>query len=94
MPLWCGVVLYQWTLSPLLGGQCRYHPTCSWYAREALRRHGVVRGGWLAARRLVRCHPFVRGGYDPVPVAFSTTGARTDHCLCAHKTREACGFHG
>jgi putative membrane protein insertion efficiency factor len=59
--------LYQLTLSPWLGLQCRYEPTCSKYAAEALMRHGVVRGVWLAAKRLGRCHPWGRSGYDPVP---------------------------
>ena len=61
--------LYQLTLSPWLGLQCRYEPTCSKYAAEALERHGVLRGVWLAARRLGRCHPWGRSGYDPVPAA-------------------------
>jgi len=59
--------LYQLTLSPWLGTQCRYDPTCSKYAAEALERHGVRRGVWLAAKRLGRCHPWGRSGYDPVP---------------------------
>ena len=59
--------LYQLTLSPWLGLQCRYEPTCSKYAAEALEKHGVRRGVWLAAKRLGRCHPWGRSGYDPVP---------------------------
>jgi uncharacterized protein len=59
--------VYQWTLSPLLGPCCRFHPSCSCYTHEAIERHGAVRGLWLGARRLLRCHPFVEGGYDPVP---------------------------
>jgi putative membrane protein insertion efficiency factor len=55
------------TLSPLLGGHCRFVPSCSLYAEEALLRHGAVRGTGLAARRLLRCHPFHPGGADPVP---------------------------
>jgi putative membrane protein insertion efficiency factor len=61
--------LYQLTLSPWLGLRCRYEPTCSKYAAEALQRFGVARGVWLAARRLARCHPWGRSGYDPVPAA-------------------------
>lgn len=61
------VRLYQLLLSPLLGGHCRYHPTCSAYAREALAAHGAARGILLASRRILRCHPLARGGYDPVP---------------------------
>jgi putative membrane protein insertion efficiency factor len=59
--------LYQLTVSPWLGTRCRYDPTCSKYAAEALERFGVVRGVWLAAKRLGRCHPWGRSGYDPVP---------------------------
>ncbi len=58
---------YQLALSPLLPQSCRFHPTCSDYALEALRRHGAIRGGWLATRRLCRCNPWHPGGYDPVP---------------------------
>ena len=62
-----GVRLYQVALSSLLGGSCRYFPSCSAYAIEALERHGAARGSWLAIRRIGRCHPFRPGGYDPVP---------------------------
>jgi putative membrane protein insertion efficiency factor len=58
---------YQLTLSSLLGRQCRFLPTCSHYAMEAIERHGALRGGGLAFRRLLRCHPFAAAGYDPVP---------------------------
>jgi putative membrane protein insertion efficiency factor len=58
---------YQLVLSPLLGRQCRFLPTCSHYAMEALARHGGLKGGWLAFRRMLRCHPFAAAGYDPVP---------------------------
>lgn len=61
------VRLYQRLLSPLLGPRCRFHPTCSTYAIQALERHGAVRGSWLAVRRIVRCHPLNEGGFDPVP---------------------------
>jgi putative membrane protein insertion efficiency factor len=59
--------LYQITLSPLLGTRCRFHPTCSVYAQEAIGKYGVLRGTWLGIRRLLRCHPFLGGGIDPVP---------------------------
>ena len=58
---------YQWTVRPLLGANCRFHPSCSEYAAEALRRHGAVRGGVLAAHRVLRCNPWNAGGFDPVP---------------------------
>ncbi|HSZ09784.1 MAG TPA: membrane protein insertion efficiency factor YidD [Steroidobacteraceae bacterium] len=58
---------YQLVISPMIGPRCRFYPSCSCYAHTAIERHGVVRGLWLGLRRLLRCHPFAPGGYDPVP---------------------------
>jgi hypothetical protein len=58
---------YKAAISPWLPRACRYEPTCSLYAREAIERYGLGKGSWLAVRRLARCHPFRRGGFDPVP---------------------------
>ena len=58
---------YQYLLSPWVGNQCRFSPTCSHYACEALRKHGALRGSWMTLRRLLRCHPWHTGGHDPVP---------------------------
>jgi hypothetical protein len=58
---------YQLAISPMLGNHCRFEPSCSEYSMIALRRHGLLRGLWLAVRRIVRCHPWHPGGYDPVP---------------------------
>ncbi len=67
-PLIALIWVYRATLSPLVGGQCRFEPTCSRYGEEALRRHGPIRGSVLTLRRLLRCHPLSKGGYDPPPV--------------------------
>jgi len=66
-PLLALVWLYRNAISPLIGANCRFQPTCSAYAEEALRRYGAFRGGWLALRRIGRCHPWGGSGYDPVP---------------------------
>lgn len=58
---------YRYAISPMLGSNCRFVPSCSEYALEAIERHGAVRGSWLATRRIARCHPWCDGGHDPVP---------------------------
>ena len=65
--LLAGVRGYQYLVRPVLGDNCRFYPSCSDYAREALERHGAWRGTWLAVKRVGRCQPFHPGGYDPVP---------------------------
>jgi len=74
---------YQLLLSPMLGQRCRFYPSCSNYAIEAIRTHGAARGGWLAARRVCRCHPWHPGGLDPVPPAHDKTTS-TAACGCNH----------
>lgn len=66
-PVMAAIRFYQRKISPGLPPRCRYIPTCSEYALEAVEEYGAVKGGWLAARRIARCHPFHKGGYDPVP---------------------------
>ncbi|RMG91490.1 MAG: membrane protein insertion efficiency factor YidD [Zetaproteobacteria bacterium] len=60
------IYLYQLLVSPILPPRCRFHPTCSAYALEAIKKYGALKGGWMSIRRLLRCHPFAHGGYDPV----------------------------
>ena len=67
LPLVWMIRAYQLAISPMLGNRCRFHPSCSQYAVEALGRHGLFKGVWLATRRVGRCHPWHPGGYDPVP---------------------------
>ncbi len=66
---------YQWTIRPVIGANCRFFPSCSDYAIDAVRGHGALRGSSLAARRILRCNPWHEGGYDPVPVCDCRTEA-------------------
>ncbi len=75
---------YQLLLSPVLPASCRYEPGCSAYAAQAIRRHGPLQGAWLGLRRVIRCHPWAEGGYDPVP-------ERHDHAACDHRHGTAGG---
>lgn len=73
------IAVYKRLLSPLLGSQCRFHPTCSTYARVAIARFGPVRGMLMAVWRILRCQPLCAGGLDPVPEHFVLRGCRADH---------------
>ncbi|GAB4353653.1 MAG: hypothetical protein Kow00114_02950 [Kiloniellaceae bacterium] len=75
---------YQLLISPLFPPSCRYFPTCSDYARQAVTRHGPLRGGWLAARRILRCHPWGGLGYDPVPEKTGSAISLGRGCGCHH----------
>lgn len=77
------VRIYQWTLRPFIGAQCRFEPSCSHYAIEALRSHGTARGTVLSARRILRCNPWSPGGYDPVPLSRSDQSRSA--CRCGPK---------
>lgn len=96
-PFMAVIMLYRVTLSGLLGGHCRFWPSCSAYGLEAYREHGPVRGTVLTVWRVLRCQPFCKGGYDPVPLRRATGGQRHgvpglglggDRAPCSH---EACG---
>ena len=69
------IKLYRYAVSPYLAPSCRYTPTCSSYALEAIERFGIFRGGWMALRRVGRCHPWHPGGYDPVPEDYDMTAS-------------------
>ncbi len=78
-----GVRVYQWVLAPLFPPSCRFEPTCSCYAVEAVGRHGALRGGWLTLRRLARCNPWGGAGYDPVPPPATSVGIPS--CCAGHR---------
>jgi hypothetical protein len=67
LPFILVIKIYQWIISPILGPKCRYTPTCSHYALQAIKKYGPFKGGWLAIKRIGRCHPWGGHGYDPVP---------------------------
>jgi putative membrane protein insertion efficiency factor len=80
VPFILAILLYRATLSPLVGRQCRFEPTCSLYGLRAYRRYGPLKGSWLTLRRIGRCHPFHPGGYDPVPFTRSGPGEASLDC--------------
>jgi uncharacterized protein len=67
LPFIALIKLYQWIISPWLGSQCRFTPSCSRYSEQAFKKYGLFKGLWLTIRRISRCHPWGGGGYDPVP---------------------------
>ncbi|WP_417466043.1 membrane protein insertion efficiency factor YidD [Kordiimonas sp.] len=86
------VKIYQLLISPILGPNCRYQPTCSAYALEAIRLHGGMRGSWLAICRIARCHPWAGFGYDPVPQSGRSLASEAEapcRCADAHKSEKA-----
>lgn len=85
------IIVYRYTISPLLGPRCRFWPSCSSYAIEAIQVHGPLKGGWMAAKRIIKCHPGNAGGMDPVPGGRSEQLCREDesptHAGCDHPPR-------
>jgi hypothetical protein len=75
LPFTLAIRAYQLLVSPLLGPRCRFYPSCSSYALQALQQHGVMRGAWLSLRRIGRCHPWHEGGFDPVPHSHADKGS-------------------
>lgn len=83
---------YQLIVSPLLGQNCRFYPSCSHYAMDAVSVHGAAKGGWLALKRVGRCHPWHEGGFDPVPPADPKANAEADAAVAAPpSSTTACG---
>lgn len=76
--------VYKLCISPFLGQNCRFYPSCSEYAAEAIRKHGALKGGILASRRLCKCHPWNAGGFDPVPMTKTEISASATECGCEH----------
>ena len=79
------IKFYQKTLSLVMGGDCRFYPTCSSYSIEAIEKHGSLKGSWLMIKRIGRCHPLNPGGLDPVPDVTSLTNTKCDHADHNHK---------
>lgn len=78
--------IYRYVISPILGPRCRFYPSCSEYAEEAIKVHGAVKGGWLATKRICRCHPFNEGGLDPVPEKLSGSDNSSDEDVKNNKS--------
>lgn len=90
--VWWLIRVYQLTLSAFVGRRCRFEPSCSHYAQEAVMVHGVFKGGWLAAKRVARCGPMGGHGYDPVPAPKTATGAKPEQsggCACCRSDGSA-----
>lgn len=80
--------VYQCTFSAVMGKECRYYPSCSHYATDAIRRFGALKGGWMGLRRILRCHPWRAGGYDPVPEKFCDSRGTCDKSAYDSEAKE------